>query len=163
MPRAGHNGSNRKTLGGNLDRIQDDLGRADPVRGPVAGPADERVEHEPDHWVQSCCVLCSNGCGLDIGVKDGKIVGVRGRAEDRVNRGRLGPKGLHGWAGQQQPRPAHQPARPRRRRLPRGDLGRGDGPGRPPAARSVRDRTPAAPSASTTPASSSSRSITPSA
>lgn len=38
----------------------------------------------------------SNGCGLDIGVKDGKIVGVRGRAVDRVNHGRLGPKGLNG-------------------------------------------------------------------
>jgi anaerobic selenocysteine-containing dehydrogenase len=37
----------------------------------------------------------SNGCGMDIGVKDGKIVGVRGRASDRVNKGRLGPKGMH--------------------------------------------------------------------
>ncbi len=52
---------------------------------------------EPERWVQSACVLCSNGCGIDIGVKDGRIVGVRGRAEDRVNRGRLGPKGLYGW------------------------------------------------------------------
>jgi anaerobic selenocysteine-containing dehydrogenase len=34
---------------------------------------------------------------LEIGVKDGRIVGVRGRADDHVNRGRLGPKGLHGW------------------------------------------------------------------
>jgi ferredoxin-nitrate reductase len=42
-------------------------------------------------------VLCSNGCALDVGVKDNKIVGVRGRATDRVNKGRLGPKGLHGW------------------------------------------------------------------
>jgi predicted molibdopterin-dependent oxidoreductase YjgC len=42
-------------------------------------------------------VLCSTGCALDIGVKDGRIVGVRGRKEDRVNRGRFGPKGLHGW------------------------------------------------------------------
>ncbi|KAK5204796.1 hypothetical protein LTR72_012555, partial [Exophiala xenobiotica] len=42
-------------------------------------------------------LLCSNGCGLDVGVKDGKIVGVRGRATDRVNRGRLGPKGLYSW------------------------------------------------------------------
>jgi ferredoxin-nitrate reductase len=41
-------------------------------------------------------ILDSNGCGLDIGVKDGKVVGVRGRATDRVNKGRLGPKGLHG-------------------------------------------------------------------
>ncbi len=30
-------------------------------------------------------------------MKDGRIVGVRGRAEDRVNRGRLGPKDLFGW------------------------------------------------------------------
>src|SRR6185503_7292615 len=37
------------------------------------------------------------GCGLDIGVKNGRIVGVRGRADDHVNRGRLGPKGLYGW------------------------------------------------------------------
>lgn len=42
-------------------------------------------------------MLCSNGCALDIGVRDGRIVGVRGRAQDVVNRGRLGPKGLHGW------------------------------------------------------------------
>jgi anaerobic selenocysteine-containing dehydrogenase len=42
-------------------------------------------------------VLCSNGCGLDIAVRDGRMVGVRGRAGDRMSRGRLGPKGLHGW------------------------------------------------------------------
>ena len=42
-------------------------------------------------------MLCSHGCGLDVAVKDGRVVGVRGRAEDRVNRGRLGPKGLFGW------------------------------------------------------------------
>ena len=34
---------------------------------------------------------------MDVGVKQGKIVGVRGRASDRVNKGRLGPKGLHSW------------------------------------------------------------------
>ena len=32
---------------------------------------------------------------MDIGVStEGKIVGVRGRATDRVNKGRLGPKGM---------------------------------------------------------------------
>jgi anaerobic selenocysteine-containing dehydrogenase len=50
-----------------------------------------------DRWVQSACVLCANGCGLDIAVKDGRIVGVRGREVDRINKGRLGPKGLYGW------------------------------------------------------------------
>jgi ferredoxin-nitrate reductase len=54
-------------------------------------------ERDVDRWVKSACVLCSHGCGLDVAVKDGRIVGVRGRAEDRVNRGRLGPKGLFGW------------------------------------------------------------------
>lgn len=34
---------------------------------------------------------------MDIGVKDGKVVGVRGRVTDRVNKGRLGPKGLNGY------------------------------------------------------------------
>jgi anaerobic selenocysteine-containing dehydrogenase len=54
-----------------------------------------------DRWVQSACLLCSNGCGADIAVKDGRMVGIRGRAGDRVNHGRLGPKGLYGsttWA-----------------------------------------------------------------
>jgi ferredoxin-nitrate reductase len=58
---------------------------------------DEHTTEDPDHWVQSACLLCSNGCGVDIGVKDGRIVGVKGRAQDRVNHGRLGPKGLHAW------------------------------------------------------------------
>jgi len=40
---------------------------------------------------------------MDIGVRDGRIVGVRGRAVDRINRGRLGPKGLHGWIANHSP------------------------------------------------------------
>ncbi|SNC61061.1 Predicted molibdopterin-dependent oxidoreductase YjgC [Hymenobacter gelipurpurascens] len=64
---------------------------------------DEHTEEEPERWVQSACVLCSNGCGMDIGVKEGRIVGVRGRAADRVNKGRLGPKGLHGWVANHSP------------------------------------------------------------
>src|SRR5690349_12983910 len=59
---------------------------------------DEHVVEPPDRWVQSACVLCSHGCALDVGVKGGRMVGVRGRAVDRVNRGRLGPKGLYGWS-----------------------------------------------------------------
>ncbi|GAA4990925.1 molybdopterin oxidoreductase family protein [Kineococcus glutinatus] len=54
------------------------------------------AEPDVDRWVQSACVLCSNGCGCDIAVKDGRVVGVRGRAADVVNHGRLGPKGLYG-------------------------------------------------------------------
>jgi anaerobic selenocysteine-containing dehydrogenase len=58
------------------------------------------TESDVERWVQSACVLCSNGCGCDIAVTGGRMVGVRGRAVDRVNRGRLGPKGLYGsWQG----------------------------------------------------------------
>ena len=85
----------------------------------------------PDRWVQSCCVLCSAGCGLDIGVKDGRIVGVRGRAADRVNHGRLGPKGLHGWEANSSPDRLTRPLDPPGRPAPRGVVGRGDGPSRP--------------------------------
>ncbi|MFE3456029.1 molybdopterin oxidoreductase family protein, partial [Nocardiopsis aegyptia] len=54
-----------------------------------------------DRWVQSATILHSNGDALDIAVKDDRVVGVRGRAVDRVNRGRLGPKDLFGWQAHQ--------------------------------------------------------------
>ena len=54
-------------------------------------------EEDVDRWVQSASVLHSNGDALDIAVKGGRIVGVRGRGEDRVNKGRLDPKDLYGW------------------------------------------------------------------
>jgi ferredoxin-nitrate reductase len=79
------------------DSIKDIWGERTPYEGNWPVRVDEQTAEEPDHWVQSACVLCSNGCGMDIGVKDGKIVGVRGRAVDVVNHGRLGPKGLNGW------------------------------------------------------------------
>lgn len=57
-------------------------------------------EREVQRWVPSVCPLCSNGCGIDIGVVDNRMVGVRGRESDRVSKGRLGPKGLYGWQGE---------------------------------------------------------------
>ncbi|WP_425956898.1 molybdopterin oxidoreductase family protein [Xylanimonas sp. McL0601] len=56
-----------------------------------------------EHWVQSASVLHSDGDAMDIAVLDGRIVGVRGRAQDRVNRGRLGPKDLYGWQANASP------------------------------------------------------------
>ena len=56
-----------------------------------------------DRWVQSTTILHSNGDCLDIAVKDEEIVGVRGRAVDRVNHGRLGPKDLYGWQANSSP------------------------------------------------------------
>jgi len=76
-----------------------DRGHAWPDRVDIA-LAEGVAEDDVDAWVQSACVLCSNGCGCDIAVKDGRMVGIRGRADDPVNRGRLGPKGLFAsWKG----------------------------------------------------------------
>lgn len=62
------------------------------------------IDTEPDRWVPSACILCSNGCGMDIAVKDERIVGVRGRIDHPVNLGHLGPKGEHGWEANASPR-----------------------------------------------------------
>lgn len=84
------------------DRIADVWGERTPFAAGERWP--ERVDQYltvpselVERWVPSACVLCSNGCGMDVAVADGRIVGVRGRAADRVNHGRLGPKGLFGW------------------------------------------------------------------
>jgi anaerobic selenocysteine-containing dehydrogenase len=90
------------------DRTADIWGQRTPHARGTVWPArvdqhlDEGVaEEEVDRWVQSACVLCSNGCGCEIAVKDDRMVGIRGVATDVVNHGRLGPKGLYGstpWA-----------------------------------------------------------------
>jgi len=81
------------------DRTLDPWGARTPyARGgdwPIR--VDEHTQGPVERWVQSACVLCSHGCALDVGVREGRIVGVRGRGVDRVNHGRLGPKGLYGW------------------------------------------------------------------
>lgn len=58
-----------------------------------AGVAPDQVQR----WVQAASILHSDGDAMDVAVADGRMVGVRGRADDRVNRGRLGPKDLFGW------------------------------------------------------------------
>ncbi|MBB5915362.1 anaerobic selenocysteine-containing dehydrogenase [Nocardia transvalensis] len=59
--------------------------------------ADGLAPEDVERWVPSASVLHSNGDAFDIGVRGGRIVGVRGRAGDRVNRGRLDPKDLYAW------------------------------------------------------------------
>ena len=54
-------------------------------------------EEDVDAWVQTASILHSNGDAMDIAVKDGRIVGVRGHVPSRVNHGRLDPKDLFGW------------------------------------------------------------------
>jgi anaerobic selenocysteine-containing dehydrogenase len=86
------------------DRIADPWGRRTPY-GPGQSwatrvdqyLADGVTDSDVERWVQSASVLHSNGDAMDIAVAGGRVVGVRGRGGDRVNRGRLGPKDLFGW------------------------------------------------------------------
>jgi predicted molibdopterin-dependent oxidoreductase YjgC len=60
----------------------------DPVLGFTAS------RKHADHWVNSTCGYCSVGCGMQLGVKDGRVVSVRGNPDHPVNMGKLCPKGL---------------------------------------------------------------------
>ncbi len=60
----------------------------DPVMGYTA------AQKIPDRWVQTTCGYCSVGCGMFIGVKDGRAISVRGNPDHPVNGGALCPKGL---------------------------------------------------------------------
>jgi ferredoxin-nitrate reductase len=93
-----------------IDRVADPWGPRTPF-GP-GDPWPVRVDQylDPDvspeavdRWVQTATVLTSNGDALDLAVKDGRIVGVRGRATDRINHGRVDPKDLYAWQAIQSP------------------------------------------------------------
>jgi anaerobic selenocysteine-containing dehydrogenase len=92
------------------DRIVDVWGERTPYarggRWPVRVDthlADGIREDDVERWVQTASSLHSNGDAFDVAVRDGRMVGVRGRAGDRVNHGRLGPKDLFGWQAIQSP------------------------------------------------------------
>src|SRR4029078_5776201 len=61
------------------------------------------AESDVERWTQSASILHSNGDAMDIAVKDGRIVGVRGRDQDRVNHGTLDVKDLYGWQANASP------------------------------------------------------------
>jgi ferredoxin-nitrate reductase len=92
------------------DRISDPWGSRAPYGAGQPWPVrvDQHLaegvdEADVEHWAESASVLHSNGDGIDIAVKQGRIVGVRGRARDRVNHGRLDPKDLYGWQANASP------------------------------------------------------------
>ena len=89
---------------GSRDRIAEPWGARTPYGPGESWPtrvdqhlADGVSGEQVDRWVQSASILHSNGDAMDIAVSGGRIVGVRGRAIDRVNHGRLDPKDLFGW------------------------------------------------------------------
>jgi anaerobic selenocysteine-containing dehydrogenase len=61
---------------------------SDPAFGYMA------AEKSADNWIATTCGYCSVGCGMFIGVRDGRAVSVRGNLDHPVNAGKLCPKGL---------------------------------------------------------------------
>jgi anaerobic selenocysteine-containing dehydrogenase len=86
-----------------IDRIAEPWGTRTPYgRGepwPVRVDMHLEAGASPDEvtWVETASILHSNGDALEIAVRDGRMVGVRGIARSRVNHGRLGPKDLYAW------------------------------------------------------------------
>ncbi|WP_328876970.1 molybdopterin oxidoreductase family protein [Streptomyces sp. NBC_00299] len=87
-----------------VDRIAEPWGERTPYGPDTQWPARVDSFLEPgvtadgvERWMQTASLLHSNGDAMDLAVADGRIVGVRGRPHDRVNRGRLGPKDLFAW------------------------------------------------------------------
>lgn len=92
------------------NRIEDPWGERSPYGPGEQWPIREDMYLEEgltaddvDRWVQTASILHSNGDGLYTAVKDGRIVGVKGRATDRVNHGRVDPKDLYGWKANNSP------------------------------------------------------------
>lgn len=75
----------------------------DPRHGYIA---ESRIA---ERWVKTTCGYCSVGCGMLVGVKDGKAVTARGNPDHPVNRGKLCPKGLSEHHILQAPGRATQP------------------------------------------------------
>jgi hypothetical protein len=59
----------------------------DPVLGFTS------LHKHADRWVNSTCGYCSVGCGVQLGVKDRRVVSVRGNPDHPVNSGKHCPKG----------------------------------------------------------------------
>ncbi|MEV7804122.1 molybdopterin-dependent oxidoreductase [Microbispora sp. NPDC088329] len=72
------------------------LGSPWPVRVDLV-LEDGLSESQVEHWARAVSAAGANGDALDLAVRGGRIVGVRGRAGDRVNHGRLDPREWHAW------------------------------------------------------------------
>jgi anaerobic selenocysteine-containing dehydrogenase len=92
-----------------IDRIAEPWGTRTPYGAGAQWPVRVDMHLAPGvaaedvDWVETASILHSNGDALEIAVRDGRMVGVRGIARSRVNHGRLGPKDLFGWQANHSP------------------------------------------------------------
>jgi nitrate reductase NapA len=61
----------------------------------LASEIEKRAEHADLAWGKAPCRFCGTGCGVEVGVSEGRVLAVRGDASSPVNRGLLCVKGYH--------------------------------------------------------------------
>jgi nitrate reductase NapA len=75
------------------------LGVSTAVATPLGIVNDAQAEAETQspgvQWDKAPCRYCGTGCGVEVGVQEGRIVAVRGDKAAPVNRGLLCTKGYH--------------------------------------------------------------------
>ncbi len=57
--------------------------------------SDASAGHADLTWGKAPCRYCGTGCGVEVGVRDGKVMAVRGDEASPVNKGLLCVKGYH--------------------------------------------------------------------
>jgi anaerobic selenocysteine-containing dehydrogenase len=97
-----------------LDNLREQYAYSD---DPVLGHTSARRVSE--RWVKTTCGYCSVGCGMEVGVRDGKAVAVRGWNDHPVSLGALCPKGLSEHHTLTAPNRALHPLRKRNGRFER--------------------------------------------
>ena len=90
-----------------------------------------KESQQPSREVKTVCPYCGVGCGIYLGVRGNRIVGVRGDRQSPVNHGRLCVKGRFGHDFVHHPDRLTTPLITEERRTGARHVGRGAGPGRP--------------------------------
>jgi anaerobic selenocysteine-containing dehydrogenase len=73
-------------------------GRQGQHRGSgMTNDAELRTEHE-ESWIKSHCQQCFNACGIEVQVRDGQPIKIRGDVDDPNTKGHLCARGLSGVA-----------------------------------------------------------------
>jgi nitrate reductase NapA len=69
---------------------------ADRERADELAERDDGALREADlDWRKAPCRFCGTGCGVEVGIEDGRVMAVRGDTASPVNRGLLCVKGYH--------------------------------------------------------------------
>jgi len=71
------------------------LSCSDQERASQIAASQEQLQDADLAWGKAPCRFCGTGCGVEVGVRDGRVMAVRGDEASPVNKGLLCVKGYH--------------------------------------------------------------------